>query len=134
VNLCRVVFDTNILVSALLSRQGNPARIYRMFVTRALTLFYCTEILDEYEDVLYRPHFHIRQDDADIVMTAIRQYGYVVRPVPSIHVMLDEDDRIFYDVAKTAGAYLITGNTRHYPNEPFILTPAEFLELEQNRR
>jgi hypothetical protein len=41
--------------------------------------------------------------------------------------MPDESDRVFYDVAKTAGAYLITGNTKHFPQEPFILTPAEFV-------
>ena len=42
--------------------------------------------------------------------------------------MIDEDDRIFYDTAKTAKAYLITGNKKHYPQENFIFTPADFLE------
>ena len=40
----------------------------------------------------------------------------------------DADDRIFYDAAKDNEAFLITGNTKHYPDEPFILTPAQFLE------
>jgi hypothetical protein len=44
--------------------------------------------------------------------------------------MPDEDDRVFYDTAKTAGAYLIPGNTKHFPQEPFILTPAQFLAME----
>jgi predicted nucleic acid-binding protein len=43
--------------------------------------------------------------------------------------MPDEDDRVFYDAAKTADAYLITGNSKHYPKESFILTPSEFLKL-----
>ena len=42
--------------------------------------------------------------------------------------MLDEDDRVFYDIAKIAGAYLITGNLKHYPSKPFILTPSVFLK------
>jgi hypothetical protein len=41
--------------------------------------------------------------------------------------MPDETDRKFYDTAKAAGAMLITGNTKHYPDEPFILTPAAFI-------
>jgi len=40
----------------------------------------------------------------------------------------DEDDRIFYDTAKSANAVLVTGNKKHYPDESFIMTPAEFLE------
>ena len=41
--------------------------------------------------------------------------------------MPDEDDCVFYDIAKYAKACLITGNTKHYPVESFILTPMEFL-------
>jgi hypothetical protein len=46
-----------------------------------------------------------------------------------VDAMIDENDRVFYGAAKSAGAYLITGNFRHYFQEPFVLTPAEFLEL-----
>jgi transcriptional regulator with XRE-family HTH domain len=42
--------------------------------------------------------------------------------------MIDERDRKFYDAAKTAGAILITGNSRHYPDELFIVTPAAFVQ------
>jgi putative PIN family toxin of toxin-antitoxin system len=128
-NIKRVVFDTNVIVSASLSRNGNPAKIYRMFFAGVLPLVYCEEILAEYEDVLYRPHLKIPSEEADIVMTTIRQYGEEVRPLLSVHAMIDEDDRIFYDTAKSAGEYLITGNTKHYPNETFVLTPTAFLEL-----
>jgi hypothetical protein len=44
--------------------------------------------------------------------------------------MPDEDDRVFYDSAKLAGAYLITGNAKHYPAQPFVVTPAEFFRLK----
>jgi hypothetical protein len=39
-----------------------------------------------------------------------------------------QTDRKFYDVAKATDAILITGNTKHYPNEPFVLTPAAFVQ------
>jgi hypothetical protein len=41
--------------------------------------------------------------------------------------MPDETDRKFYDVASACGALLITGNLKHYPSEPFIISPAGFL-------
>jgi len=123
----RVVIDTNVLVSALMTPSGNPAKVHKMFLAEELTLVYSEEILAEYEDVLFRPRLRIPTDDADIVLEAIRQYGDLVAPDPSTDSMPDEDDRIFYDAAKCTGSYLVTGNTRHYPSESFILTPTEFL-------
>ena len=128
-NIRRVVFDTNILVSALLSPKGKPAKIYRMFLTRTLSMVFSTYIFEEYQDVLFRPRLRIPANDAEMVLAAIKQYGEKIEPVPSVTAMIDEDDRVFYDTAKSAGAYLITGNTKHYPHESFVLTPAEFLKL-----
>ena len=125
----RVVIDTNVLVSALLSPSGNPAKIYKMFLTGMLSLIFSTDIFEEYQDVLRRPSLKISPIDSDIIFSSILQYGEKVEPVPSIIVLPDEDDRVFYDTAKTAGAYLVTGNKKHYPQEPFMLTPTEFLEL-----
>ena len=126
-DIVRVVLDTNVIVSALFSGKGNPGKILDMVLDGEVKLVYYSEILDEYEDVLYRPHLKIPADSADSTMTAIRQHGERVWPVPSTNPMQDEDDRVFYDAAKSAGAYLITGNTKHYSNEPFVLTPTEFL-------
>ena len=33
-----------------------------------------------------------------------------------------------YDTAIASGAVLVTGNKKHYPEEPIILSPTEFLE------
>jgi len=129
-NVKRVVFDTNILVSALLSKWGNPAKIYRMFLTGALELVYSPQMLEEYQDVLYRPNLRIPPTDAAIIIATIQQYGTEIWVLPpSVGIIPDEDDRIFYDAAKSSGAYLITGNTKHFPCEPFILTPTEFFNF-----
>jgi putative PIN family toxin of toxin-antitoxin system len=124
-----VVLDTNILVSALLSPLGNPAKIYRMFLAQTLKVVYSTEILAEYNDVLFRARLKIPTDDAAKVLEAIQEYGERIAATPSTHSMVDEDDRVFYDTAKSVGAYLITGNKKHYPDEMFILTPTGFLSL-----
>lgn len=125
----RVVLDTNVLVSALLTPSGNPAVIYKKFLAGLLDLVVSTDILMEYEDVLHRPRPRIPASDAGIVLAAIRQHGERVSPDTSTIAMVDEDDRIFYDTAISARAYLVTGNIKHYPREAFILTPAEFLQL-----
>ena len=109
-NTCRVILDTNIIVSALLSPMGNPAKIYRMIFTGAVSLFYSTDIFEEYQDVLYRTHLRIPADDMKMVFAAIRQHGKKIEPVPCTIPTVDKDDRFFYDTAKSADAYLITGN------------------------
>ena len=48
-NIHRVVLDTNILASALLTPTGNPAKIYKMFLIGALSLVLSTDIFEEYE-------------------------------------------------------------------------------------
>ena len=128
-NIRRVVLDTNIIVSALLTPEGNPAKIYTMFLSETISLVYSAKTIEEYQDVLYRPCFQFMLNKIETVLSAIRQYGKTVEPEPSIKIMIDEDDRIFYDVAKNIGAYLITGNTKHYPQESFILSSTEFLRL-----
>ncbi|MDR1134413.1 MAG: putative toxin-antitoxin system toxin component, PIN family [Synergistaceae bacterium] len=125
----RAVLDTNILVSALLSPRGNPAKIYRMFLTEILKLAYSPKILAEYRDVLFRPRLRIAAEEAQKVLEAIREYGEKIEPIPSAHDMIDEDDRMFYDAAIGAGACLITGNKKHYPDEACIMSPAEFLSF-----
>ncbi|GHV01426.1 hypothetical protein AGMMS49521_1640 [Campylobacterota bacterium] len=122
------VLDTNVLVSALLSPRGNPAKIYRLFLTEKLKVAYCAEIISEYKDVLSRSRLKIPPDEAAKVIADIEEHGEQVEPLLSTREMVDEDDRVFYDTAKSAKAYLIAGNKKHFPDEPFILTPTEFLE------
>jgi len=68
------------------------------------------------------------------LINEIVEIGVVVNPSPSDIPMADESDRIFYDTAKEAGAILITGNTKHYPTEQFITTPAEFIKQINTKR
>jgi putative PIN family toxin of toxin-antitoxin system len=128
-NKTLVVFDTNVIVSALLTPFGNPARTYRMFLSGTIELVYNEEILFEYMDVLKRPRLRIPSAEVEKVLSAVRNYGKQIDPVQSKIKMIDEDDRIFYDTANYAGAYLITGNVKHYPQESFIMSPKEFLML-----
>jgi putative PIN family toxin of toxin-antitoxin system len=82
-NAPRVVLDTNILVSAILSPLGNPAKVYKMFLTWTLDLIFSADILAEYEDVLSRPRLHIPANEAVTVLAAIRCFGERIEPVPS---------------------------------------------------
>jgi len=123
----RAVIDTNVLVSALISHNGNPAHILDMISDGSLTPVYCLRIIGEYTQVLSRPHFRFSRSLIIKTLDLFNLYGIAVNPQKSDFFMIDESDRIFYDTAIEGAAILITGNLRHYPVEPFIVNPAEFL-------
>ena len=124
-----VVLDTNVVVSAFLSPAGKPAAILGLVLQGKLSICVNTAILSEYEQVLSRQRFIERMHHTDIrrFMDIIYTIGIKVNAVPSAIELPDESDRTFYDCAKAAKANLVTGNKRHYPDEPFIQDPAEFL-------
>ena len=47
--------------------------------------------------------------------------------------MPDPKDRVFYEVVKeqrkSDNAYLTTGNIKHFPQKPFIVTPRQLLDI-----
>ena len=129
--MLNVVVDTNVVVSALLSPRGNPAKIIDLIANNSLRICYSPEIFAEYIDVLSRPRFTFSEDNRDDFLHGVKLFGLFVSPSASDIPLIDEDDRCFYDVAKYCEAFLITGNTRHYPPDPFTVTPTEFIALIQ---
>jgi putative PIN family toxin of toxin-antitoxin system len=128
--MIKAVLDTNVLVSSLLSIHSNPAQVLLLVTSRELQPIYSSDMLVEYWAVLRRPRFAFPGDQVDRLINGIIRHGTTVKvPAPSVVTMTDETDRKFYDAAQCAGAWLITGNTRHYPAEPFVVPPAEFVRM-----
>ena len=124
----KVVLDTNVLVSALWNKHGSPAVVVRMVLDGLLTVCYDSRIIAEYTDVLHRPEFPFETADINILLGWIKEKSLSVVVPKSEIEFIDEDDRMFYEVAVFCDATLITGNIRHYPEEPFIMTVTGFLE------
>ena len=126
----KIVLDTNVLISGFLSPQGIPAQILLQAAGGKLQACYNQAILDEYERILSRPGFKFEAtpEERRFVVDTLKENGLRCSASPSVFPMKDESDRAFYDAAKAAGAFLVTGNKKHYPDEPFILTPREFAD------
>jgi len=102
---------------------------------RQIQLFYSSEILDEYRRVLAYERLNIKLQTQESIIAAILRLGILIEPIISNLKLPDETDRIFYDTAKASDAILITGNSRHYPSEIFIMTPYDFLlKLEKEEQ
>lgn len=124
----QVVIDTNILVSALWSRDGAPARVISMVLTGELVPCYDYRILCDYREVLQRPKFKFSKSSVNSLLDWFEAYGRSVIADPIDDVFLDEADKKFYEVAKHCGAILVTGNLKHFPEDPLVMSVSEFLE------
>ena len=128
------VIDTNVFISALLSKRDDAATVKvleAMFDGRIVPLYH-KDIMAEYDEVLHRGKFHFKEETVQLVLKAVKQYGVEVFPQPTGEILVDMDDLIFYEVAmekRDDNAYLVTGNQKHYPIRDFIVTPAEMMEI-----
>ena len=130
----KIVLDTNVLVSGLLSPFGPCGEIVRMLSSAELTLALDARILTEYQEVLARPKFRFEQDKIDALLDHIEHLGLIVAPSPLAQSLPDVDDEPFLAVAIAAKVIcIVTGNHIHFPSElclgVTIFSPSEFLSF-----
>ena len=128
------VIDTNVFISALLSKRADAAtvRVLEAKFDGKIVPLYHNDILAEYDEVLHRSKFHFKEETIRLVINAVKQYGVEIFPQPTGEILVDMDDLIFYEVAmekREDDAYLVTGNQKHYPVRDFIVTPAEMMNI-----
>jgi len=130
-----VVLDTNVLVAGFLSKKGDSSQIIEMVLSGMITIHYHVEILEEYNFVLSLNNFkgRISPDDVKKFLNYITKFAKNVIVSKSNISLPDESDRIFYDVAKEAGAILVTSNIKHYPFEDSIMEPSSYIGAYRNQ-
>lgn len=129
------VLDTNVLVSAMMAKdkmRSVPYLVLENVARRNFKPIVDDCILDEYREVLFRSKFNFVREIVEKQIEVLLRFA-INEPVPETNVVLpDMDDVIFYNAAvahKDKSAYLVTGNTKHFPNCDFVRTPREFLNI-----
>ena len=130
--IIHVVIDTNVLISALISKKKNSATVLlleKLFDDEIIPV-YNHEILKEYMEVMNRTKFHLDQNDIVQLLNTIIESGVQSERIKTDLFFPDKKDIVFYEVALSVnGTYLITGNTKHFPTTPIVVTPAEILRI-----
>ena len=130
------VFDTNVLISALLSKREDspPVLLLNHVLDGRIVLVYNEEIVSEYQEVLHRDKFGFSDERIKTVLEVVRT-GLCLGRTPSNEIFPDEDDAVFYEVALSKeGTFLITGNLRHFPKSPIVVTPAEMISILEEKK
>ena len=127
------VIDTNVLVSAMLRWDSVPGNVMELAFIGSVIPVYNDDIINEYRAVLLRPKFHLTKDIVNDVIDEIIERGISVDADTLDIELPDPKDRVFYEVVmeerKEEDAYLITGNIKHFPVKPFVVTPRQFLDI-----
>ena len=90
------------------------------------------EILAEYDNVLHRPKFKFPDANIQLLLDTIKTYGVFAKQLITNEILPDPKDLVFYEVVmakQDENAYLVTGNSKHFPKKPFIVTPNELLDI-----
>jgi len=130
------VIDTNVFVAALLSRHPDSAtiQVVNTLFRNGICPLYNPEIIAEYQNVLHRKKFCFPTEAIDAIIRTVQENGISAERIQSSETFPDPKDIVFYEVALSKEeAYLVTGNTKHFPKSPIVVTPAEILEILQKQ-
>ncbi len=130
----RIVLDTNVLVSGILSPHGPPAAVLRALLTERVRLCFDERILSEYRDVLTRENFSFDREFVEELIAFLEAAGSATLAAPLSLSLPDAGDQMFIEVAVASRAdFLVTGNLKHFPDRAregvAVVSPREFLDV-----
>ena len=133
-NIQNVVIDTNVIVSAFLSSHDDVATVLVLnkLYKNEIRLYYSKEVLAEYKDVLNREKFKFDKREINRFINYVLEKGIVIEPEKINEELIDKKDLPFYEIVMDKSikeSKLITGNIKHFPVKPFIMTPTEFIKI-----
>ena len=128
------VIDTNVIVSALLKWNSVPGVVLQAVFNGFVVPVYNDEILNEYRNVLNRPKFGFSSELISETISQIESLGVMENALETVaEAMPDPKDIVFYSIAlshgKTAKTHLVTGNVKHFPANPIVVTPRQMLDI-----
>ena len=127
-----VVLDTNVIVSAGISPVGPPAKIVADLVLRGMIHAVTSpRVVAEYREVVRRAKFH-RYGLPPLWLEYLIEESMRLPDFGSwLYMCPDPKDAPFIALAHAAGAWLVTGNLKHFPeairNGVTVVSPAYYL-------
>ena len=137
--MIRVVIDTSVLVSAVISPTGPNAQLFDYITARQIRPYLTAALLEEYGRVFeYERLKHLDKGRIARLRSALERAGVKVKSSGRLKISGHEDDNRIYECAAEAVAdYIVTGNTKHFPR-PYkstkIVTARQLVELLRGKQ
>lgn len=132
--MIRAVLDPGVLIAALISSQGAPARLLTLWVEGAFELVVSPKLLEELATVLRRSKFrrYVTEDEAAQYVDTVRRLAIILEdPEQAPAVSADPKDDYLMALAGSAGATVVSGDphlTKIVDPDPTVLTPRVFVD------
>ncbi|MBM3784542.1 MAG: putative toxin-antitoxin system toxin component, PIN family [Acidobacteria bacterium] len=131
--MIRVVFDTNVVISALIYPDGLQHQVLKLGLEGHASLYASRDLVLEYERVLREPRLDFPKPVVRSFLRRLNEVATMVEPMRRLSECPDEDDNRVLECADAARAgFLVTGNKQHFPErwkQTQIVNGREFLEL-----
>ncbi len=126
------VLDTNVIVSAGIKPEGAPATLVMDWILEGqVQLVTSPWVVREYQQVVRRLKFRRYGFPPQWLEFLIDESLRVPDPVASGERGPDPKDLVFLALARKTGAWLVTGNLKHFPESSrqgvTVISPAEYL-------
>ena len=109
----KIVMDTNIVISAAISTDGVPARIFELFLEKKVVNYTTKKIISEIKEVMDRPHIKdcISEEYKNFILDNFISLSIFIEPSFNENAVLeDESDNEFVNCALTAKSDIISGD------------------------
>lgn len=131
------VIDTNVIISALLSKDSNPGKIISYIEQGIITPVYDSSILDEYIEVLEREKFPFTKDEIKTIVKLFKTKGFMLNQTQTSELFKDQSDIKFYQIVLTANkiqlSYLVTGNLKDFPKKIYVVNPTQMVNIIESK-
>lgn len=108
--MLKVVFDTNVCISALITKGGKAEEAYLLAIEKKIKLFISISILTGTAKKL-REKFQWDDENIRIAVKHISTVAGIVNPIIKINILKDKPDNRILECAKEAGAdFIVAGD------------------------
>ena len=129
----KVVLDTNVLVSGMMTKGGTCAIILDLLSDDRLIAALDGRMMNEYRRVCAEPRLRLDAEAVRDFLHFLNECAENVTAMPLDADLPDPDDLPFLEVAAEAHAVLVTGNKKRFPKKAAgavrVVSPREFLDM-----
>lgn len=129
----KVVFDTNVLISAFISK-GTPYLLMKKAMEDKFSLIISPDIFEEFRNVINRKKFHLSNEQIEDATIILFRISEMVKPQKRVSVIeADPDDDRVLECALSSNADIIVSGDSHLLSLPVwegirIIKPSDALE------
>ncbi|MBU4305361.1 MAG: putative toxin-antitoxin system toxin component, PIN family [Candidatus Omnitrophica bacterium] len=137
--MLKAVIDTNLFVSAVISKKGSPARLLQLWCEHAFLVIISEQMVEEIERVLTYPRirnkYNLKNEEIGQAVSTIKKFAVVLPDVIKLDIVKDDpdDNKVLACALMVKADYIVSGDSHLLSLGVFedipIVTVKDFLDF-----